>query len=530
MKFSCDQCQAQYMIADEKVGSKGVKVRCKKCSHIISVTKDSAIAETPGDAAGAAGSNNAFDDMFGASGGGDEGGGAFERSPTKVFTTSELDKVRQEQDLARTSGGEPSAAAGKAEWYVAIADEQVGPVSVAELEARWDRGDISAASLAWRAGLPDWSPISTVAELQALLSRPQAKQEPAKVALEAPKEEKKEVVTWRPSGASALADLVKDAAVEEPKKPEPAASESPFGNDFNPQPSGGDPFGSPAFAGAAAATGPSTVWQFPASTAKKKDSGSKGVIIALASVVVVLGAGAAAYFGGLIGPKPAPQPPATPPVAVAPAVLACPPGYVQPAGQAVCVPVALPTQPPPAATGAVAATGAAQPAAAPTETKAVAKKDDDKQDKVKGGKGKKGRGSNDDDDDDKRAAAPPAPEPKKTASKGDAMDDLLGGGGGSAPKKATLGRDEVLSTVKSNMGSIKACVDAYSRGGGKLPPKLIAKWVIKPSGFTDGQEMASPELKGTPVDGCVVSAIKKWRFAEFGGSPIPVTFPFPVGQ
>ncbi|MEE2903102.1 MAG: AgmX/PglI C-terminal domain-containing protein [Myxococcota bacterium] len=35
MKFSCDSCGAQYMIADEKIGRKGVKVRCKKCSFVI---------------------------------------------------------------------------------------------------------------------------------------------------------------------------------------------------------------------------------------------------------------------------------------------------------------------------------------------------------------------------------------------------------------------------------------------------------------------------------------------------------------
>jgi len=29
MRFSCDQCGAQYAIADEKVGDKGVRVRCK---------------------------------------------------------------------------------------------------------------------------------------------------------------------------------------------------------------------------------------------------------------------------------------------------------------------------------------------------------------------------------------------------------------------------------------------------------------------------------------------------------------------
>lgn len=37
MKFECDKCHAQYMIADEKLGKKGVKVKCKKCQHVIIV-------------------------------------------------------------------------------------------------------------------------------------------------------------------------------------------------------------------------------------------------------------------------------------------------------------------------------------------------------------------------------------------------------------------------------------------------------------------------------------------------------------
>ena len=37
MKFSCDNCGAQYLIADEKLGRRGVKVRCKKCAYVIIV-------------------------------------------------------------------------------------------------------------------------------------------------------------------------------------------------------------------------------------------------------------------------------------------------------------------------------------------------------------------------------------------------------------------------------------------------------------------------------------------------------------
>lgn len=34
MRFACGKCGAQYMIADEKIGNRGVKVRCKKCTHM----------------------------------------------------------------------------------------------------------------------------------------------------------------------------------------------------------------------------------------------------------------------------------------------------------------------------------------------------------------------------------------------------------------------------------------------------------------------------------------------------------------
>ncbi|MFC1609366.1 GYF domain-containing protein [Myxococcota bacterium] len=47
MKFSCDQCNAQYMIADEKVGARGVKVKCKKCAHIIIVKPATAEEKKP---------------------------------------------------------------------------------------------------------------------------------------------------------------------------------------------------------------------------------------------------------------------------------------------------------------------------------------------------------------------------------------------------------------------------------------------------------------------------------------------------
>ncbi len=54
MRFVCESCRAQYMINDEKVGPKGVKVRCRKCGYVILVKRGGeAQAKNPVASAGA---------------------------------------------------------------------------------------------------------------------------------------------------------------------------------------------------------------------------------------------------------------------------------------------------------------------------------------------------------------------------------------------------------------------------------------------------------------------------------------------
>jgi predicted Zn finger-like uncharacterized protein len=147
MRFACDGCDAKYMISDDKVGPGGVKVRCKKCGHVILVR-------------------------------------------------------RPELDMAVEMG----AAGGLAvDWWVAIADQPVGPVSLEVVQNHWNAGEIHPESLAWNSGLAEWSPISSLPELHAYLSGtvpPAGVDAPAVAEPEAPSEKE-----WRPGAASALAAL-----------------------------------------------------------------------------------------------------------------------------------------------------------------------------------------------------------------------------------------------------------------------------------------------------------------------------------
>ncbi|MGO9709894.1 MAG: zinc-ribbon domain-containing protein, partial [Polyangiaceae bacterium] len=49
MKFLCDQCKAKYQISDDKVAGKTVRMKCRKCGHLIEVraaVTESSVATT----------------------------------------------------------------------------------------------------------------------------------------------------------------------------------------------------------------------------------------------------------------------------------------------------------------------------------------------------------------------------------------------------------------------------------------------------------------------------------------------------
>jgi predicted Zn finger-like uncharacterized protein len=132
MKIVCDACQAKYSIADEKIQGKAFKIRCKKCSHII-------VVKTVGEGAAAA--------------------------------------VAEKQKAAAA----PDAAAPETDqggWHVVIDGEQVGPLTEAEVKDRLRQGKINAETLVWKEGFADWTALSAVSDLTAVLAR--ITQHPAK--------------------------------------------------------------------------------------------------------------------------------------------------------------------------------------------------------------------------------------------------------------------------------------------------------------------------------------------------------------
>ncbi|MCG3173216.1 MAG: hypothetical protein GMKNLPBB_01394 [Myxococcota bacterium] len=279
MIFACDSCGAQYKIEDTKVGNRGVRVKCKRCGHMIVVrpqangaddstavtdppkppSADKVIARAPGAAAGAEEDKTTITKGLSPSAGSppprqafrpeddDPDAAALSRLSTRVMNIDDMRERAKEQQYGQTAVDVLAKArererkspgksqASSSQWYIAIRDneKQVGPISFADLKSYWSRGEINAGSLAWRAGLSDWAPIEEIEELSELLSLPGPEAAPPALSKSipppvasipgngAPAEEE---VSWSPGAGAALLSLAEEElqALNSPKFSSPA--------------------------------------------------------------------------------------------------------------------------------------------------------------------------------------------------------------------------------------------------------------------------------------------------------------------
>lgn len=126
MKIVCDECGAKYAIADDKVRGKVFKIRCKKCSNVIVVR-------------GTAGE--------------EEQSSQPEQNETRTFDYAGYDNPQED-----------AAVGDEAVWHLVIDQEQVGPLSVAEVQQRFAQGLIDRETYAWREGFDDWVPVGSLSE------------------------------------------------------------------------------------------------------------------------------------------------------------------------------------------------------------------------------------------------------------------------------------------------------------------------------------------------------------------------------
>lgn len=134
MKFACDQCKTKYTIADERVRGKVLKIRCKSCSHVITVREEQPAPE-----------RQAASDS------------------TIIGTPETL--------LPESQRVEPE------DWHLSVDGVADGPLRLSVLAQRIlaEREGGDKEIFVWRDGFEDWLPPQVVAEVFAAMEQRKSK-------------------------------------------------------------------------------------------------------------------------------------------------------------------------------------------------------------------------------------------------------------------------------------------------------------------------------------------------------------------
>lgn len=160
MKFHCDRCNKPYVIADERVRGKILKIRCKSCSAIITVREG---MDQVGVAAGSGGPEMRHSVVG-------EQGALDSVSPGSPGLPGRQDTFPQEQPPALT--GNPDL---DPEWHLSVGGEQEGPYSLVDARKWISQRDADVEVYCWRDGFDDWRLVEEVPFFQKVRRRRQSK-------------------------------------------------------------------------------------------------------------------------------------------------------------------------------------------------------------------------------------------------------------------------------------------------------------------------------------------------------------------
>jgi predicted Zn finger-like uncharacterized protein len=148
MRFTCKKCKTPYTIADEKVRGKVIKVRCKRCNHLIVVRSSSPAPSVP--AAPVGGQDVLRDSSLEME---------FESAFKDIYDSGLGDPPPEPQ--ADGPGDQEEL-----EWYYGLDGSEFGPLSLQEMRRKLKRGVITGEHFVWREGMNDWMPVEDVPELR----------------------------------------------------------------------------------------------------------------------------------------------------------------------------------------------------------------------------------------------------------------------------------------------------------------------------------------------------------------------------
>ncbi|HVJ19382.1 MAG TPA: GYF domain-containing protein [Polyangiaceae bacterium] len=182
MKFLCPSCKAKYHVADEKIAGRSLRMKCRKCEFLISLSDAPPAPPTLAPSDGELVLPKlprppALPDLgtsppWAAS---QSVARAAAPSPVGGFVTARSHGAAAIAMVAPAALADEALAVDEAlqatpeEWFVEIKGAPSGPLPLSELRQKAGSGEVTLRSLVWRDGDEAWRPLSSVPELVAIV-------------------------------------------------------------------------------------------------------------------------------------------------------------------------------------------------------------------------------------------------------------------------------------------------------------------------------------------------------------------------
>lgn len=168
MKFACESCNTKYVIPDERVFARILRVRCKRCSNVMEVVGPSRSATKAEKIGALKQPQDMAQDrpLFSAA---RQGSDPFAQvSNSGVWGVQGAPRTSSAGGMAVQSPSLPRAVPAPSSepmWWMAIKGDARGPFTVDEVEVLAARGRIHQKTRVWRPGMQSWLRLREVGEL-----------------------------------------------------------------------------------------------------------------------------------------------------------------------------------------------------------------------------------------------------------------------------------------------------------------------------------------------------------------------------
>ncbi|HYO58188.1 MAG TPA: AgmX/PglI C-terminal domain-containing protein [Archangium sp.] len=92
--------------------------------------------------------------------------------------------------------------------------------------------------------------------------------------------------------------------------------------------------------------------------------------------------------------------------------------------------------------------------------------------------------------------------------------------------KPRLGSEEVRSVIRSHASEISDCYKAAIARHLEFEARVMVKFTIQGTGSVVSAEVSESNVPYDDLKSCITEHVKDWRFPEFSGGKLAVSYPF----